>query len=65
MTLLRLQNEANGLTVQHTKQNLEPQLLSYAETNLSLPRERFSATAKSGTRAQLNARQKAAIPDRR
>ena len=47
MTLLRLQNEANCLTVQHTKQNLEPQLLSYAETKLSLPRERFSAPTPS------------------
>ena len=43
MTLLRLQNEANCLTVQHTKQSREPQPLSDLETKLSLPRERFSA----------------------
>jgi redox-sensitive bicupin YhaK (pirin superfamily) len=44
MTLLRLQNEANCLTVQHTKQNRGTQLLSRAETKLHLPRERFSAS---------------------
>lgn len=47
MTLLRLQNEANCLTVQHTEQSREPQPLSDLETKLPLPRERFSASTRS------------------
>jgi hypothetical protein len=46
--LLRLLDEANCLTVQHTKQNLRPQLPYSPKTKLPLPRERFSPRVDPG-----------------
>src|SRR6267154_1172541 len=50
MALLRLQNEAECLTSQHTKQNLRDQPFADARSKLPLPRERFSPLADCGRR---------------
>src|ERR1039457_7473241 len=55
MALLRLQNKADCLTSQPTKQSLKPQLSSNPQSELPLPRERFSPWVKSGNSAHSKA----------
>src|ERR1039457_1894052 len=50
MALLRLQNKADCLTSQPTKQSLKPQLSSNPQSELPLPRERFSPGSRSDRR---------------
>jgi hypothetical protein len=54
MALLRLQNEANCLTLQPTKQSLKHQPSSKPQSELPLPRERFSPGVEM-TRSQTPA----------
>jgi hypothetical protein len=48
MALLRLQNEANRLTLKPTKQSLKHQPSPNPQSELPLPRERFSPRAQRG-----------------